>query len=48
LITQSMDDVNPRFNLSWQPNRDVMVYATVARGSRPGGGDAKYPTTGSY
>jgi iron complex outermembrane recepter protein len=48
LITQSQDDVNPRFNLSWQAGRDVMLYATVARGSRPGGGDAKYPTTGSY
>jgi outer membrane receptor protein involved in Fe transport len=48
LITQSKNDVNPRFNLSYQPNRDFLLYATVARGSRPGGGDAKYPTTGPY
>ena len=48
LIRQSASGVNPRFNLSYQPDRDLMLYATVARGSRPGGGDARYPTTGAY
>jgi len=47
-IDQSKNDFNPRFNLSWQPDRDVLAYVTVARGSRPGGGDARYPTTGPY
>jgi outer membrane receptor protein involved in Fe transport len=48
LIKQSKNDVNPRFNLSYQPDRNFLLYATIARGSRPGGGDAKYPTTGPY
>jgi outer membrane receptor protein involved in Fe transport len=48
LVTQKADDFNPRFNLSYEPSNDLLVYATIARGSRPGGGDAKYPTTGPY
>jgi outer membrane receptor protein involved in Fe transport len=48
LIRQSRNDLNPRFNLSYQPNRDFLLYVTASRGSRPGGGDARYPTTGPY
>lgn len=48
LIKQHADGVNPKFNLSYQSNPDFMLYGTVAKGFRPGGGDAKYPTTGPY
>jgi outer membrane receptor protein involved in Fe transport len=48
LIRQSGDGFNPKFNLSYQMDPDVMLYATVSKGSRPGGGNAKYPTTGPY
>jgi outer membrane receptor protein involved in Fe transport len=30
----------PKFNLEYQPNRDLTVYANVAKGFRPGGGSA--------
>ena len=29
--------VTPKVSLSWQPNRDNMLYATAAKGFRPGG-----------
>jgi outer membrane receptor protein involved in Fe transport len=47
LITQNSTSVDPKFNLSYDFNRDLMVYATVSNGFRPGGGDAVYPTTGA-
>ena len=47
LITQNSTSVDPRFNLSYEFDRDLMVYATVSNGFRPGGGDAVYPTTGA-
>lgn len=34
---RSFNDFSPRFNLSWKPNDDVMVYATVSRGFKSGG-----------
>jgi outer membrane receptor protein involved in Fe transport len=40
--------VNPKFGLSYDFNNDMMVYANVSRGSRPGGGNALYPTTGAF
>ena len=36
----------PKLNLSYTFNPDLMVYANVAEGFRPGGGNAVYPTTG--
>jgi len=33
---------NPRFNLTWQIDRDHMVYATVAKGFRLGGTDQPF------
>jgi iron complex outermembrane recepter protein len=48
LITQSANGVNPKFNLSYEFDNDLMVYSTVAKGFRPGGGNARYPTTGPY
>jgi outer membrane receptor protein involved in Fe transport len=47
LITQNSTSVDPKFNLSYEFDRDLMVYATVSNGFRPGGGDAVYPTTGA-
>jgi iron complex outermembrane receptor protein len=35
-------------DVSYEFNEDNLVYATVARGARPGGGNASYPTTGAF
>ena len=48
LISQYAAGVNPKFNLSYDIANDLMGYVTVARGARPGGGNALYPTTGPY
>jgi iron complex outermembrane receptor protein len=48
VIKQSENGVNPKFNLSYDFNSDLMVYATIAKGFRPGGGNAQYPVTGPY
>jgi iron complex outermembrane recepter protein len=48
LIKQSADGVNPKFNISYEFDTDLMAYLTVAKGFRPGGGNARYPTTGPY
>jgi outer membrane receptor protein involved in Fe transport len=48
LIKQSEDGVNPKFNLSYDIDPDLMVFGTISKGSRPGGGNAQYPTTGPY
>lgn len=48
LITQSEDGFDPKLNISYTFDPDLMAYATVSRGSRPGGGNAQYPTTGPY
>jgi iron complex outermembrane recepter protein len=46
-IALSSNSFNPKFNLSYTFSPDLMTYATVANGFRPGGGNAAYPTTGS-
>jgi len=38
---------NPKFDLSYQIDKDLLVYVTVAKGFRPGGGNQPIPTTGS-
>jgi iron complex outermembrane recepter protein len=48
LIRQSENGFNPKFNLAYEFDSDLMVYGTIARGSRPGGGNAVYPVTGPY
>jgi iron complex outermembrane recepter protein len=48
LIKQSASGVNPKFNLSYEFDKDLMIFSTVAKGFRPGGGNARYPTTGPY
>jgi len=47
LIKMTTYAANPKFNLSYTFDRNLMVYATVSNGSRPGGGDAVYPTVGA-
>jgi iron complex outermembrane recepter protein len=47
LIELSSTSFDPKFNLSYAFSRDLMTYATVSTGFRPGGGNAAYPTTGS-
>ena len=48
LIRQSENGFNPKFNLSYEFDSDLMVYGTIAKGFRPGGGNAVYPVTGPY
>jgi outer membrane receptor protein involved in Fe transport len=37
----------PKFNLSYQVDKDLMVYGTAAKGFRPGGGNQPIPLTGA-
>jgi len=46
MVKLNQYNVSPKFNLSYTFDEDLMAYATVSNGSRPGGGDALYPTTG--
>jgi iron complex outermembrane recepter protein len=47
LIALSSTSFNPKFNLTYTFSPDLMAYATVTSGFRPGGGNAVYPTTGA-
>jgi iron complex outermembrane recepter protein len=47
LIALSNNTFNPKLNLSYTFSPDLMAYATVSTGFRPGGGNAAYPTTGA-
>jgi iron complex outermembrane recepter protein len=47
LIGLSSTSFDPKFNLAYAFSPDLMAYATVSTGFRPGGGNAAYPTTGS-
>jgi outer membrane receptor protein involved in Fe transport len=47
LIALSNNSFNPKFNLAYTFSPDLMAYATVSTGFRPGGGNAVYPTTGA-
>jgi iron complex outermembrane receptor protein len=38
--------VTPKFNLSYQFDKDLLVYGTASQGFRPGGGNTAIPTTG--
>jgi outer membrane receptor protein involved in Fe transport len=40
--------INPKLTLSYDVAPNLMVYTTVARGARPGGGNNFYPVTGPY
>jgi outer membrane receptor protein involved in Fe transport len=43
VTTQSNSGVNPRINLSYEPNPDLNTYVTAARGFRPGGANIYFP-----
>ena len=45
-VSQSHEGVNPKFNLSYEFDKDLMVYVTAAKGYRPGGANQPLPTTG--
>ena len=47
LIALSSTSFNPKLNLAYTFSPDLMTYATVSSGFRPGGGNAVYPTTGA-
>jgi outer membrane receptor protein involved in Fe transport len=47
LISLSSTSFNPKLNLAYQVSPDLMTYATISSGFRPGGGNAVYPTTGA-
>ncbi|MBS0366578.1 MAG: TonB-dependent receptor [Proteobacteria bacterium] len=38
--------VNPKFDLSYQVDKNLLFYATLAKGFRPGGGNQPIPTSG--
>ena len=45
-INLQTDSFNPKFTLSYTLSPDLLGYATAAKGFRPGGGNALYPTVG--
>jgi iron complex outermembrane receptor protein len=42
----SASGLNPKFNLSFTPTDTALIYATVAKGFRPGAGNVPVPTSG--
>jgi outer membrane receptor protein involved in Fe transport len=44
-VNQSSTGTNPKLDLSYEPNDDTLLYATVAKGFRPGGGNQPLPIT---
>jgi outer membrane receptor protein involved in Fe transport len=42
-VSQSSTGLDPKFNLSYEFSKDLMVYATAAKGFRPGGGNQPLP-----
>jgi len=42
-VSQSENGVDPKFNLSYEFSDDLLVYATAAKGFRPGGGNQPLP-----
>ena len=46
MINLSTDTFNPKFTLSYTASPDLLGYVTAAKGFRPGGGNALYPTVG--
>jgi iron complex outermembrane recepter protein len=42
-VSQKETGVDPKFNLSYEFSSDLMVYATAAKGFRPGGGNQPLP-----
>ncbi|MFT6693575.1 MAG: iron complex outermembrane receptor protein [Neolewinella sp.] len=36
-VTEETEDFSPRYNVTWTPTDDIMLYATYSEGVRPGG-----------
>ena len=45
-VVQKSSGVNPKFDISYQASPNALVYATAARGFRPGGGNQPLPSSG--
>ncbi len=45
-FTTTASGITPKFNVSWEPNGDLTVYATAAKGFRPGGVNLPIPNLG--
>ena len=45
-VVQKSSGVNPKFDISYQITPDALIYATAARGFRPGGGNQPLPSSG--
>jgi iron complex outermembrane receptor protein len=46
-VSQTHSGVNPKFNLAYEFDKDLMVYVTASKGYRPGGANQPLPTTGA-
>ncbi|HZV08910.1 MAG TPA: TonB-dependent receptor, partial [Novosphingobium sp.] len=46
-VVQKSTGVNPKFDISYQATPNTLVYVTVARGFRPGGGNQPLPSDGT-
>jgi iron complex outermembrane recepter protein len=47
-VTNEKDQgITPKFDLSYQANKDLLVYGTASKGFRPGGGNQPIPTSGA-
>ena len=44
-LPASASGVNPKFNLSYEPTKDLTLYVEAAKGFRPGGGNPPPPIT---
>ena len=44
--SENAQGVSPKVSLAYQFDKDLLVYATAAKGFRPGGGTGPVPTTG--
>jgi iron complex outermembrane receptor protein len=45
-LEQSASGSNPKINLSYEPGEHTLLYATAAKGFRPGGGNQPLPISG--
>ena len=45
--TEADQGVNPKFDLSYSLDKDLLLYLTAAKGFRPGGANQPIPTTGT-
>jgi iron complex outermembrane recepter protein len=47
LSSERNQGINPKLNLSYQADKDLLVYATASKGFRPGGANQPIATSGS-